>query len=261
MLTSQEVLRTGFDAAALKPSQVTISDASDLPFDLVTVDYEGNNHVPSPRVLRQLAAEVDVRFTVPVRATGFDPLGDDALFDSIPAAVGIVLVAGNPAYLSAAELEKPIAPRLSTALDRAPDAWIGTEGIERLALATGATQFELLSPTTANDLRALRAAGFDGELAVYAPTVIDDDNDLILDAVGGYVARRDPIRRRLPADAPTDRTAVGGIRELLLSACRDYVLVGDIDIIEDRITTLVNAGADHVVGYPARGLHEFGVRT
>lgn len=261
MLSSRDVLRTGFDAAALKPSKVELSDATALPFDLVTVDYEGNEHVPSPAELRELTAEFTVRFTVPVRADGFDPLGDDARFEEIPAGIEIVLVAGNPAYLSPSELRKPIAPRLKAALDRAPNAWIGTEGIERLALATGATQFELLGPTTVNDLRSLRLAGFDGSLAVYAPTVIDATEDIVLDTVGGYVARREPIRRQLPPSTPTDRTATGKARDILLGGAQNYVLAGNIAEIRGKIDDLAAAGADHVVGYPARGLTEFGVRA
>lgn len=259
MLSAREVRRTGFDAAALKPSKVTISDAVNLPFAFVTVDYEGNEHVPSPQELHQLADEFTVRFTVPVRADGFDPLDDDTLFQTIPDRLEIVLVAGNPAYLSPHEVKKPIAPRLTAALDRAPDAWIGTEGIERLALATGATQFDLLSPTTVTDLRSLRIAGFEGDLAVYAPTVIADDDATILDALGSYIARREPIRRQLPATADPDSAASKKGREILLAGARDYVLAGDINEIRAQIDNLVDAGADYVVGYPARGLTEFGV--
>jgi len=166
-------------------------------------------------------------------------------------------VAGHAAYLSADERRKAVAPRLRAAVERDPAAWVGTEGVERLALATGATQFELLSRTTERDLRALRAAGFDGELAVYAPTVLTDDDDAVLDAVGGYAARRGPVASALPEGAPTDATATDRAREVLTAATRDYALVGSPTRVGERVADLKDAGADLVVGYPARGLGEF----
>jgi alkanesulfonate monooxygenase SsuD/methylene tetrahydromethanopterin reductase-like flavin-dependent oxidoreductase (luciferase family) len=168
-----------------------------------------------------------------------------------------VLVAGHGAYLSDDEADRAVAPRLRAARDRAPDAWVGTEGIERLALAAGGTQYELLSRSTVRDVRALRAAGFDGEVALYAPTVLTDDEDEIIDAVGAYAARRRPVARALPDDAPTDASATGRAREVLSAAVRDYALVGSPDDVRDRVCELENAGVDVVVGYPARGVDEF----
>lgn len=42
------------------------------------------------------------------------------------------------------------------------------EGIERVALAVGGTQFELLARHTVREVRALRRAGFDDGIACYA---------------------------------------------------------------------------------------------
>ena len=254
MLAEERTLvEAGVDALALKPTEVDLSRAMALNDDLgIVVDYEGHDHLPESSTLAALARDRPVRVTVPVRADGFDPLGVDDRYDRLPANVSLILVAGNPAYLSAVERERAIAPRLRATVQRFPGAWVGTEGIERLALAVGGTQFELLSPTTERDLRALTAASHDGEFAVYAPTVVATDEGAILDAVGPYAARRAPVRDALPAGAATDNAATGRAREELLAAVHDYALVGDNETVHTRIASLRDAGADQVVCYPAR---------
>jgi Luciferase-like monooxygenase. len=89
---------------------------------------------------------------------------------------------------------------------------------------------------------------------VYAPTVLTDDEDAVLDAVGAYAGRRSRVRARLPDDTPRDHTIEGEARETLLSACREYALAGDPETVATRVDELHKAGVDHVVGYPARGL-------
>jgi hypothetical protein len=251
----------GIDAVALKPAEHDWRRIADLAESVrtVTVDYEGREHLPDLDGLADLAdGNREVRLTTPVRADGFDPLGDDSLTARLPADLGRVLVAGHGAYLSEAEASRAVAPRLGAAVDAVEgDAWVGTEGVERAALATGATQFELLSRSTERDLRGLRAAGFDGAVAVYAPTVLSGDENEILDAVGDYAARRGPVRRALPEGAATDATADGHAREVLSKAVRDYALVGDRETVRERVTALREAGADRVVAYPARGLDAF----
>jgi hypothetical protein len=258
MLTDeQSVAQTGLDAAAIKPTESDVARALELPFDIVAIDYEGREHLPDAGTLRYLAHEKEVRLTVPVRANGFDPLGDDHCYDWLPTGVKQVLVAGHSAYLTEAERSRAVSSRLRAARDRFPDAWVGTEGIERVALAAGGTQYELLSRRTERDLRALRAAGFDGGIAVYAPTVLSDDTDVTLDALGQYVARRGPVARALPADPAADSAATGRTREILEQAVRDYALVGDVETVSGRIQELKAAGADLVVGYPAGGIAAF----
>jgi hypothetical protein len=257
MLTERTRTEAGIDAVALKPSECDLFRARRLDVDLLTVDYEGEEHLPDATTLADLAGETTVRVTTPVRADGFDPLGDDRRWDWLPDDVGQVLVAGHPAYLSPAERRRSVPPRLGAARKRAPDAWVGTEGVERLALAAGGTQFELLSRTTERDLHDLRAAGFDGEVAIYAPTVLTDDEDVVLDAVGSYAARRQPVQAALPDDARTDAGATGRAREVLSRAVRDYALVGDPSTVRDRVESLQQGGADRVVAYPARGVGEF----
>ncbi|MFB6160827.1 MAG: luciferase, partial [Haloferacaceae archaeon] len=88
-------------------------------------------------------------------------------------------------------------------------------------------------------------------------TVLTDDEDAALDAVGGYVARRRPVARALPDGAPTDASATGRAREVLGAAARDYALVGTPASVRDRVDALREAGVDTVVGYPARGLDAF----
>ena len=184
----------------------------------------------------------------------FDPLGDETVRARLPEVVGEVLVAGNAAYLDETERRRAVAPRLDAASTGLVDPWVGTEGIERLALAVGGTQFDLLSRSTAREVDALRTAGLNLPIAVYAPTVLTDDDDGVLDAVGAYAARRSRVRRALPDDAPRDSTVEGDARETLLDACREYALAGTPETVADRVGELRAAGVDHVVGYPARGL-------
>ncbi len=255
MLTDSSVRScAGLDAIAVKPAECDVSQAAFVPVDTVAIDYEGREHLPDRETLESLAADGDVLLTTPVRADGFDPLGDDSLLSDVPGAVGRVLVAGHPAYLSAEEQRRAVAPRLGAALETAPDAWVGTESVERIAMATGATQYDLLSRTTERELRGLRAAGFDGDVAVYAPTVLTDDEDAVLDAVGDYVARRRPVTRALPDDPTTDATATGRTRDVLLAAADDYALVGTAGEVREQADALREAGATTVVGYPALGL-------
>lgn len=251
--------RTGLDGLALKPSEHVLVSAAPL----IAVDYEGREHVPAAGTLASLAADARVYVTAPVRADGFDPHGEDILYDRIPSGAGLVFVAGNGAYLDDHERARAIAPRLRAALDRydgdrRPEPWVGTEGVGRVAMAAGGVQYDLLARTTEREARALRAAGFDGELAVYAPVVRSTDDDAVLDALGGYVARRSPVRSALPDGAATDASATGRAREILLAAASDYALVGDAARVRERVRELREAGVDTVVGYPARGLATFG---
>lgn len=248
--------RVGLDAVALKPTEADLSRAVDLSVSTLVIDYEGRQAFPDSQTLNRLAETASVRVTTPVRADGLDPLGDDSLAAQIPEQIGRVLVAGHGAYLSETERKRAVAPRFGEGSKRSPDAWVGTESVERVALATGATQFELLSRSTERDVRGLRAAGFDGELACYAPTVLTDDDDDVLDAVGAYVSRRAPVRRALPDDAATDSSATGRAREVLLAASNDFALVGDEETVRERVAELHDAGIDTIVGYPARGLDE-----
>lgn len=257
MLTGATLRSAGIDAVALKPAEHDLETAADLDVETAVIDYEGREHFPDAGTLEALAEVHELLVTTPVRADGFDPLGDDSLLAALPASAARVLVAGNGAYLTDSEARRAVAPRLAAARSSDPDAWIGTESIERLALAAGGTQFELLSRGTEREVRAMRAAGFDGELALYAPTVLAADPDETLDAVGGYVARRDPVRRALPAGAATDSSAEGREREVLLRAATDYALVGDGETVAERVADLEAAGVDRVVAYPARGLDAF----
>ena len=254
MLTGATLADAGIDAVAIKPAEVSVDRARDLAVDTVTIDYEGRGHLPAPETLADLAADLTVRLTTPVRADGFDPLGDDSLAADLPEGVGQVLVAGHSAYLTDAECERAVAPRLRAAADASDDPWVGTEGVERLAMAVGYTQYELLTPTTERECRALRHAGFQGDIAVYAPTVLTDSEDAVLDALGDYAARRQPVREALPEDASTDASAGGRAREVLSSAVRDYALVGSVNRVRERVAHLHDAGVDHVVAYPARGV-------
>lgn len=253
-LTGTTLTDVGIDAVAIKPTEVAVERARELGVDTITIDYEGREHVPNNEILEDLAEAFEVRTTVPVRADGFDPHGEHRKRQELPEAVGEVLVAGHPAYLAEHEQERAVAPRLSAAADTAEQPWVGTEGIERLALAVGGTQFELLAPGTKSAVRALRETGVTDDIAVYAPVVISTDKDAILDAVGEYAARRKQVRDRLPAGTPLDSNATGESRRELLRGCRAYALVGSSEAVTQRVESLREAGVDHIVGYPARGL-------
>lgn len=238
--------RTTVDAVAIKPSETPLDAVPSLPIDSIVVDWEGRAHFPSPETIGVLSDAVDLRVTVSVRADGFDPLGRDHGYDRLPADLGFVLVAGHPAYLDPTERARSIAPRLTRAVERVAEPWVGTEGIEAIARGTGATQFELLGPGIGDRVARLRAAGFDGSIAVYAPTVLSTDPDEILAAAGEYVERRPPVADALRTD--------GCRREVLLDACENWALVGSPGAVRDQVAALRSVGADYVVGYPAGGL-------
>lgn len=248
---------SGIDAVALKPAEHDLTRVAELPVGTVAIDYEGREHVPDPELLRRLAADREVRLTLPVRADGFDPLGADDQLGRLPSTVDTVLVAGHGAYLTDDERKRAVAPRLGAARERFPNAWIGTEGVERISTALGGPQYELLSKTTDADLRALRTAGFSDTIAVYAPTVLSEDDDVLLDALGPYVARRSAVEAALPAGAETDASVTGRAREVLSDAIQHYALVGAPSAVGDRVEQLREAGADVIVSYPARGLDAF----
>ncbi|MES3517633.1 MAG: luciferase [Natronomonas sp.] len=257
MLRPQTLDFVGVDAIAVKPTEhdlEAIGAAAPTAIETVVIDYEGREAFPDAATLSRLEERFETYVTTPVRATGFDPLGDDSLLETIPDGAKRALVAGNGAYLTDEERKRAVTPRLRAAANTAPGAWIGTEGIERIALAIGGPQFELLSRDTERAVRALRTAGFDDEIVLYAPTVVSGDEDVILDAIGGYVARRKPVRRALPDEAATDATASGRAREVLSAASRDYGLVGDDETVRQQAAGLREAGVDRIVAYPADGL-------
>jgi len=113
----------------------------------------------------------------------------------------------------------------------------------------------LESPSTAREYhvtRPMRADGFDGTVAVDAPTVLTDGPD----GVDGYLART-PVPRRLPDGAATDGPAAGPDRSTLLEAATDFRLVGDDPTVRNRLGTRRSVGLDRVVASPARGLEVF----
>jgi alkanesulfonate monooxygenase SsuD/methylene tetrahydromethanopterin reductase-like flavin-dependent oxidoreductase (luciferase family) len=44
---------------------------------------------------------------------------------------------------------------------------------------------------------------------------------------------------------------------VLSTAVRDYALVGSVEEVRSQVEALREAGADHVVAYPARGIGDF----
>lgn len=264
MKADEPVARVGCDALALKPTECEVSAAVGRGMDTIAIDYEGREHLPERDTLSALSEHATVYLTTPVRADGFDPSGEGELIDWIPDGIGRILVAGHPAYLSDTERSRSVAPRLRAALDSIdsePEPWVGTENIERLALAAGGVQYDLLSHTTLREIRALRSIGYDGTFAVYAPTVLSDSDDVILDAVGAYVARRSEIQRQLSEIDTTedayDHRASGAVRDILLTGVQEFTLSGDVETVREQIGSLRTAGVDSIVSYPANGLSHF----
>lgn len=253
-MTQLETIESvGFDALAVKPSHTDPSRVTSSPFDRFIIDFEGTEYYPSVSLIRDLQASTNVRLTIPVRVNGFDPLGNRDYLDALPPETKMVLVAGNPAYLSQAELSRRIAPRIGEVASEFADVWVGTEGIPLIALATDATQFFLLSPESRNTVKTIRAAGYAGTIAVYAPTVISDDQNTILDAIGPYTARRDRVRRELNRpDSITDLDS--NDREILVRAIQEYALTGSVPEINEQIQSLKNQGIDTVVSYLPTGI-------
>ncbi len=247
------------DGLALKPTATELPALTDRSFDVdrLVIDFEGHEHVPERAVLDALAQHHEVFLTTPVRADGFDPLGDHSIVEELPSHIGRVVVAGHPAYLDSTETARAIAPRLRDAVaadSSTHRSWIGTESVERIAMAIGGVQYELLSKSTAPTVRALRSAGYDAPIAVYAPTVLSDDDDVVLDALGEYVARRKPVRAALRAlDRPynTDSTATGEARSILRTATNQFGIAGDRNAVAERIESLRASGVTEVICHPA----------
>lgn len=247
------------DGLAVKPAVMDLDTVGDLGVETLVIDFEGVAAMPDREALTDLSRRAAVRVTTPVRGTGFDPLGDDSRGRRLPSTVDRVLVAGHPAYLDGEERQRAAGPRLVAAADSHPDAWVGTEGVERYALATGLTQFELLSKSTERTVMALSGSAVDVSIGVYAPIVPTTDDDRILDAIGGYVARRPRVKRGLPDGATPDSTATGSTRERLLAAAADVALVGSGEQIQQRVDQLRSVGVETIIGYPALGVDS--VRT
>ncbi|MFT4904977.1 MAG: hypothetical protein ACI8UR_001543, partial [Natronomonas sp.] len=98
MLTGTTLRRVGIDTVALKPAEHDLQAADDLDVESVVVDYEGREQFPDEETHTELADGYDLYVTTPVRADGFDPLGDDSRIDPLPDDATRVLVAGNGAY-------------------------------------------------------------------------------------------------------------------------------------------------------------------
>ncbi|WP_330631115.1 DUF7388 family protein [Halocatena halophila] len=247
------------DGLALKPTATELRSLTDrsLDVDRLVIDFEGHEHVPERAVLDALAEHHQVFVTTPVRADGFDPLGDHSIVEELPSHIGRVLVAGHPAYLNGTEAKRAIAPRLREAVaadNLAHQPWIGTESVERIAMAIGGVQYELLSKSTGRTVRALRNAGYDAPIAVYAPTVLSDNDDVVLDALGDYVARRKPVREALSAldrSYHTDSNATGEARSVLRTATNQYGIAGDRNTVAERIESLRASGVTDVICHPA----------
>lgn len=245
MKTTRRIAEAGFDGIALKPTTQPPDSVDPTAVDSLVIDFEGDDSLPSPDAVAETAAHTTVVVTTPVRSDGFDPLGDDRLFAAYAPHARFALVAGNGAYLHPHERRRAIAPRLAEAIERYPDALVGTEGIERIALATGAAQFELLGPRTASLIRGLRAAGFTGDIAVYTPAAVTDDRQAAIDWLSGYLRRRRPVQRALDnAGDSSDEQRV------LDQALDNFALVGDTATVNRRIDSLKAVGATAVIGHP-----------
>jgi len=202
MLTGREaVARAGIDAVALKPAECDVSRAANSPIDRVTIDYEGREHLPDAETLDRLAAEAELYVTTPVRADGFDPLGDDSLIDKIPdpppAGCSWRATARTSRRTSR---RRAVAPRLGAARAARRPRRVGRHGASSASRwRRGGTQFELLSLSVDRSRRAWAPRRrVRRRIAVYAPTVLTDDEDVVLDAVGASSPAPPPAGPRAP---------------------------------------------------------------
>ncbi len=252
-MTQLEVIgEVGFDALAVKPRDTDLSQIPSTPVNNVVIDFEGREHYPSNTTIRSLQETTNLRVTLPIRVDGFDPLGNREYLDSIPPETKVVLVAGNPAYLTENELDRSIAPRIGTAVDKFANAWIGTEGIPLIALATTAPLFFLLSPQSKRTIQQIRSVGYEGTIAVYAPTLITEDTDTLLETLGPYTLRRDPVRHKLESTSLSSLNPED--QEILIRETQKYALTGSVSAINSQISHLKNHGVDKVVSYLPTGL-------
>ena len=128
-LTGATLADVGVDAVALKPTEVDVRRARRLSVETLTIDYEGSEHVPEP--------------------------------------VGLVAVAGNPAYLDALG---PYAGRRPDVRQRLPPGTptdSSTTGSAREALLDGLEQYALAGNVEAisGQVDRLHGAGVDHVVA------------------------------------------------------------------------------------------------
>lgn len=230
--------------------------ASIVGVDVVVVDSERSVDDLQPRDL-EAAVEYSEAVggpaiipTLPVRRSDFGGLLSSYLeMLSRRESMGICIVAGNPAYLSADEASVRPGRLLWTACRAVSEVLdgrmmlLGTENVEgvskRICSSLGCTAFLLLDESVEDEAREFAALSRGG-VAVYAPFFIGDG---IPDGVERFLVAYARRRKRLAR-------VLGGCLIGLREAMR-VSLVGRVEEVAERISALAMSSVDILVGSPA----------
>ncbi|MCS7145372.1 MAG: hypothetical protein RMJ28_07145 [Nitrososphaerota archaeon] len=189
--------------------------------------------------------------TIPVRRSDFGSLLPSYLEAlSRRRRMGLCIVAGNPAYLSVEEASvRPgrllwFACRVASRVLNGRPLLLGTENVEgvsrRICSSLGCTAFLLLDEGVEDEARTFAELSRGG-VAVYAPFFIGEDgvSKNVERVLVSYARRRKRLAR-----------AVGngsvGLREALRVS-----LVGGVEEVAERISTLASSRVNTLVGFPA----------
>lgn len=254
---------------ALKPSMLSpsreakrkeliriVESASSIGFDVIVLDSERVVDDPHPadveaaaRFSEDVGGPVIVP-TVPVRRGDFSSLLPRYLeILSRRDSMGLCIVAGNPAYLSAEEASIRPGRLLWAACSAAREVLngrlmlLGTENVEnvsrRICSSLGCTAFLLLDEGV--EVEASRFVNSSPRgVAVYAPFYIGDGVSGEAERILVSYARR---RKRLVG-------ALGGGSPGLREAWR-VSIVGSVEEVAERIAGLASIGVELLVGFPA----------
>ena len=198
--------------------------------------------------------------TLPVRRCDFEERFQDVLeILQSHEAGGLCLVAGNPAYLSADEAQRPSKRLLIDAVRRAREAlgdrliMVGSENMVAPAIEAArrfrAIPFALLNGADDHEIRLLSKEA-EIPVAVYAPFYIGGR----LDGDAGNRLTAYALRRRRLWSNTASSSSLGGSTPIEL--VEQVALVGDKRKVIARVRRLAESGARVVVGFPASSEEE-----
>ncbi len=255
------------------------------------VDSERTEHYLQADEITQLASETSKLKTI-LTISSRHSLAPDYLRGIAPALkqapkIGLNLVVGNPAYLSALEVESNPIETLSNlaSLTRRLlpeiEVFIGTEGLFDSSLSLAKryrmNPFLLLDRTVRVESLEIRREIPDTRIAVYAPYLISGQKENlareILVSLGPYVVRRKWVQERMvengfkPVYKSVKQSAeeskkTGMVLEdddlgkLILDCASELAIYGDAIKVAEGIHTLFEEGINVVVGSPVRDCKE-----
>ncbi len=233
-----------------------VESASSIGFDVIVLDSEravDDLHPIDVEAAAKFSEDVGgpvIVPTVPVRRGDFGSLLPQFLeILSRRESMGLCIVAGNPAYLSAEEASVRPGRLLWSACRAAGEVLngrlmlLGTENVEnvsrRICTSLGCTAFLLLDEGVEGEVRRF-AGSSPRRVAVYAPFYIGDG---IPEGAGrvlvSYARRRKRLVEALGGGSP-------GLREALRVS-----IVGGVGEAAERVAGLASSGVGLLVGFPA----------